>query len=159
MYNRLYKHSNDNNVLYRKQFGFQEKHSTEHAIMQLFDEISYSFEEDLYTLVIFIDLSKAFETVNYKILITKIKSYGTNSKQFKSSFQNRNQLIPYGNFSTSYINTSCGVPQGSIVGPLLFLVYVNDLNKAPHVLNPIMFADDANLCNSHQKIPFSNGKL
>ena len=70
MYNRLYKHLSDNNVLYRKQFDFQEKHSTEHAIMQLVDQINCSFEKNLYTLGICIDLSKAFDTVDHKILIT-----------------------------------------------------------------------------------------
>ena len=65
-----------NNVLYRKQFGFQEKHSTEHVIMQLVDQINCSFEKNIYTLVIFIDISKAFDTVDHKILITKLENYG-----------------------------------------------------------------------------------
>ena len=73
--------------------------------MQLFDEIRYSFEENLYTLVIFIDLSKAFDTVDYEILITKLESYGTNLQWFKSFLENRKQFIAYENFSTSYINT------------------------------------------------------
>ena len=76
MNNRLYKHLSDNNVLYRKQFGFQEKHSTERAIMQLVDQINCSFEKSLYTLGICIDLSKAFDTVDNKILITKLENYG-----------------------------------------------------------------------------------
>ena len=126
MYSLLYKYLSDNNVLYRKQFGFQEKHSTKHAIMQLVDQINCSFES-LYTLDIFIDLSKAFDTVDHKILITKLENYGvkeTNLQWFKSYLENRKQFITCGNFSTSYINISCGVPQGSILGPLLFLVYV-----------------------------------
>ena len=162
MYNRLYKHLSDNNVLYKKQFGFQEKHSTEHAILHLVDQINCSFEKNLFTLGIFIDLSKAFDTVDHKILITKLENYGvkgTNLLSFKSYLKNRKQFIAYENFSTSYINISCGAPQGPILGPLLFLVYVNDLNKTCDVLGPIMFADDTNLFPSKYKNPFWNGEL
>ena len=143
MYSLLYKYLSDNNVLYKKQFGFQEKHSTEHAILHLVDQINCSFEKNLFTLGIFIDLSKAFDTVDHKILITKLENYGvkgTNLQWFKSYLENRKQFIAYENFSTSYINISCGLPQGSILGPLLFLVYVNDLNKASDILDPVMFA-------------------
>ena len=76
MYGCLYKHLSDNNFLYRKQFGFREKHSTEHAIMQLTDQINCSFEKNLYTLGIFIDFSKAVDTVDHKMLITKLENYG-----------------------------------------------------------------------------------
>ena len=113
MYNRLYKHLSDNNVLYKKQFGFQEKHSTEHAILHLVDQINCSFEKNLFTLGIFIDLSKAFDIVDHKILITKLENYGvkgTNLQWFKSYLENRKQFIAYENFSTSYMNISCGMP-------------------------------------------------
>ena len=110
MYNRLYKHLSDNNVLYKKQFGFQEKHSTKHAIMQL---VNLIFGKNLYTLGIFIDLSKAFDTVDHKILITKLENYGvkgTNLQWFESYPKNHKQFIAYETFSTSYINILCGVP-------------------------------------------------
>ena len=154
MYNRLYKQLSDN-VLYKKQFRSQEKHSTEHATLHLVDQINCSFEKNLFALGIFIDLSKAFNTVDHKILITKLENYavkGTNLQWLKSYLENRKQFIAYENFSTSYMNISFGVPQGSILGPLLFLVYVNDLKKASDVLDSIMFADDANLFYSHQNI-------
>ena len=145
----------NNNVLYRKQLGFQEDPSTKHVIMQLVDQINCSFEKNLYTLGILIDLSKAFDTVDHKILIIILENYGvkeTNLQWFKSYLDNPKQFIAYKNFLTCYIKISCCVPQDSVLGSLVCLVYVNDLNKTSDVLNPIMFADYTNLFNSHQNI-------
>ena len=118
MYNRLYKHLSENNLLYKKQFGFQQKHSPEHAIIQLIDQINKNFEKSQYTLGIFIDLTKDFDTVDHNILISKLENYGVrgvNLKWFKSK-----QFISYNNSSTSYKNMTYGVPQGSILGPYYF---------------------------------------
>ena len=76
MYNRLYKHLLDQNILYKKQFGFQKNHSTDHAILELVSQITDSFEKNMYTIGVFIDLSKAFDTVDHEILISKLKNYG-----------------------------------------------------------------------------------
>ena len=155
MYNGLYKHLSENNLLYKKQFGFQQKHLTEHAILQLIDQINKNFEKSQYTLGILIDLTKAFDTVDHNILISKLENYGVrgvNLKWFKSYLNNRKQFISYNNSSTSYKNMTCGVPQGSILGPLLFLIYINDLREASNILDPIMFADDTNLFHSHHQI-------
>ena len=75
MYHRLYEHLKENDILYKKQFGFQQKHSTEHAILQLIDQVNKSFDRNQFTLGIFIDLSKAFDAVDHKILISKLKNY------------------------------------------------------------------------------------
>ena len=156
MYNRVYKHITKNNLLYEKQLGFQNNCSTEYAILQLTKEIHESFDKKEFTLGVFIDLSKAFDTVNHDILLTKLQYFGLNNKYIKwftSYLNNRKQFVCYGdrnNSSREIIN--CGVPQGSILGPLLFLLYVNDLCNASEIVKPIMFADDTNIFLSAKNI-------
>ena len=156
MYNRIYSHVQDNHLLYNKQFGFQKECSTEYAILQLTKEILDSFEANQFTLGVFVDLSKAFDTVNHKILLTKLTYFGTEGtylKWFKSYLENRKQFVNYdNNRKSNVLSINCGVPQGSILGPLLFLLYVNDLHNASNILQPIMFADDTNLFYTHKNI-------
>ena len=148
MYNRLYKHLTTEKLLYSKQFGFKTGLSIEHAIVQLVDQIYKSFEKNYYTLGVFIDLPKAFDTVNHKILIRKLKMCGIKGISrvwFRSYLTNRIQYISIiHDFDTDAKNICCRVPQGSILRPLLFLLYLNDLHKSS-ALDPIMFADDTNL--------------
>ena len=125
------------------------------------DQICDSFNNNKFTLGVFIDLSKAFDhnydyvNHNYNILLTKLKHYGvknTNLNWFQSYLSTRKQFISYDFKETTMENITCGVPQGSILGPLLFLIYVNDLHKASSLLKPIIFADDTNLFYSHNNI-------
>ena len=155
MYKRLYNHLLNQNILYRKQFRFQQGHSTEHAKLQLIDQISDNLEKNFLTLGIFIDLSKAFDTVDHQILISKLKNYrieGNNLNWFKNYLQNRKQYLILNKHETSFGSIKCGVPQGSILGALLFLIYVNDLYNASDIVDPIIFADDTNLFLPHQNI-------
>ena len=117
--------------------------------------MNYSFERNQFTLGIIIDLRKAFDTVDHKILILKLKNYGVrgnNLKWFESYLNNRKQFIAYNSKYTSFETITCGVPQGSILETLLFLIYVNNLNQVSNILDPIMFADDTNFFYSHYQI-------
>ena len=148
MYNRLQKYLKEQIILYEKQFGFQTGYSTEHATAQLIDQIYEAFEKNEYTLGVCIDLSKAFDTVDHSTLLNKLELYGITDRNYTwntSYLSNRLQYIQIDeNSRTEFCVVKCGVPQGSILGPLLFLLYVNDLKKASSVPDPIMFADDTN---------------
>ena len=155
MCNRHFKFLVQNNILYQKQFGVQNAHSTKHAILQLVNQITEAFSKLKYTLEIFIDFSKAFDTINHNILLEKLKAYGIQSenlKWFGSYLPNRKRFTWCNDFKSETKIVKCGVPEGTILGTLLFLIFLNDLNNSTKVLDPVLFVDNRNLFCSGNNI-------
>ena len=150
MFNRVYKFLEDQKCIYNLQFGFRKKHSTNHALIEITESIRKALDNNRYACGIFIDLQKAFDTVNHTILINKLNYYGIRgigNNWFKSYLSNRTQYVSTQGFDSEIMEINHGVPQGSILGPLLFLIYINDLHKAIRHSSVYHFADDTNLLN------------
>ena len=134
-----------NNLISRNQYGFRPKLSTEMAMHALTDYIYTSFDESKYALGIFIDLSKAFDSLNRTILLKKLEYYGfrtTENKWFASYLANRTQVTEVGGATSGYEINDTGVAQGSILSPMLFNLYINDIINSSKLLSFYMYADD-----------------
>ena len=148
MHKRLYNFLDLCNILYPNQFGFREKHLTNHALISITETIKSTIDNGRYGCGVFIDLQKAFDTVNHSILLKKLEHYGirgTALKWFTSYLVDRQQYVSVNGHCSNYLNITCGVPQGSVLGPLLFLIYINDLPNSTKVLTFYLFADDTNI--------------
>ena len=148
MYDRLYTFLEKYNCIYELQYGFRARHSTNHCLLDLTENIRKTIDKNEYAVGVFVDLQKAFDTVDHNILLSKLSHYGIRGVSlnwFRSYLSNRSQFVTINGKNSETEPMSYGVPQGSVLGPLLFLIYINDLNQSIKYSTTRHFADDTNL--------------
>lgn len=148
IYSRLYDFIKSKNILYRNQYGFRSKHSTSNAINHSIDQIISGLENNHHVIGIFIDLSKAFDTICHSKLLTKLKKYGIRGSPLeliKSFMSPRKQIVNLNGTKSEEQLAQYGVPQGSVLGPLLFLLYINDIVNSSPLGHLVLFADDTSI--------------
>ena len=154
VHNQISKFFQDHNLLYEFQSGFRKSYSTDTCLIYLSDTIRSKLDKGNYCGMVMLDLRKAFDTVNHEILITKLKAMGFDNRSstwMRSYLTGREQVVDINGVLSSAEQITCGVPQGSILGPLLFLAYVNDM-KASVKCDLLLYADDSALIVSGNNI-------
>ena len=148
VFNQFYEYLNNNSLLTSCQSGFRSLHSTLTALLEATDNWSVNINNGFLNGVIFIDLKKAFDTIDHDIVLRKLRCYGADETALKwvnSYLSNRYQRCQVNGELSGISPINCGVPQGSIIGPLLFLLYINDLPNCLARACPRMYADDTNI--------------
>ena len=157
---QLSEYFEENKLFNQNQYGFRTGHSTEHAALELVDKITSQMDNNETPINIFLDLSKAFDTIDHNILLDKLKYYGlydTAIKLFRSFLTNRYQYVQMENAKSQMLGINTGVPQGSILGPLLFIIYINDISQSSDKFDFLAYADDTTLSTTLNKLTTSDG--
>ena len=148
MHTRLLNFLESNNSLFEMQYGFRPGRSCEHALLNAQRALLDSLNNRQISLLLLCDFSKAFDLVDHKILLKKLYHYGVRGPALdwlKSYLSNRKQFVSINNADSSTLELQYGVPQGSILGPLLFVIYINDIPEVANFAKFILYADDANI--------------
>ena len=157
--NRLDKFLEINDILSNNQYGFRNNFTTCHALIDLHEQLTKSIDDKLCTIGVFIDLKKAFDTIDHSLLLQKLNRYGIRgiaNSWLSSYLKERSQYVFYNNENSDAMNICCGVPQGSILGPKLFILYINDMVNVSKILKFIIFAENPNLfCTSKDIVSLS----
>lgn len=155
MYNRLIEFLDCNNILKDCQFGFRKNFSPKLAVTQLVERILQAQGDGKFSFSVFLDLRKAFDTLDHDILLKKLRHYGirnVGNAWFRSYLSDRSQYTVINNITSKRSSLNIGVPQGSTLGPLLFLLYINDIPNSTDILKFTLFADDTCITHSHSDI-------
>ena len=156
VYNKIFDFLVRYEILFKSQYGFRRGHNTTHATLDFLKTVEAAVKQGELAVGVFCDLSKAFDTLDHEILLSKLDHYGIRGKWLswiRSYLTNRQQFVDMDGVKSSLSPITVGVPQGSILGPLLFLIYINDLPSALDKLVPVMFADDTNLVLRGKHLP------
>ena len=151
MHTQLLEYFTENNLLSSQQYGFRPNRSTELATLELVDRNIHHMNENHCPVNMYLDFSKAFDNLIYDILLSKLKHYGIqeNALQLLSSYlKDRSQYVQLDNVKSSSHAVICGIPQGSVLGPLLFNIYINDITEPSTKFDFIMYADDTTLTST-----------
>ena len=155
IHKRLYNFINQLDLLHPSQFGFRHKFSSYMAVLEAYNTIASNLDIGNHTAGIFLDLSKAFDTISHDILLTKLHHYGVRGgalEWFRNYLTDRKQYVTVNDCNSDTGTVQCGVPQGSVLGPLLFILFINDVTYASNKFSFFIYADDTNIVMSNRNL-------